>query len=64
MISECLDIRTYILAGGLGGEVSRRRPLRSGGEGVEARGVNGIGNITLMNGEGNSEIGDNLSEKI
>jgi hypothetical protein len=31
---------------------------------VEARGVNGIGNITLMNGEGNSEIGDNLSEKI
>jgi hypothetical protein len=31
---------------------------------VEARGVNGIGNITLMNGEVNSEIGDNLSEKI
>jgi hypothetical protein len=30
---------------------------------VEARGVNGIGNITLMNGEVNSEIGDNLPEE-
>jgi hypothetical protein len=30
---------------------------------IEARGVNGIGNITLMNGEVNSEIGDNLPEE-
>jgi hypothetical protein len=29
---------------------------------LEARGVNGVGNITLMNGEINSEIGDDLPE--
>jgi hypothetical protein len=29
---------------------------------IEARGVNGIGNITLMYGEVNAEIGDKLPE--
>jgi hypothetical protein len=60
MISACLNIRTYIPAGGLGGEVLGGVLYGEEKREIEARGVNGIGNITLINGEVDSEIGDKL----